>query len=146
MMFALLQDVFYKNKFIISCRIHASDYIFEDFSDVELADFDGNQVNDFINKWFYSDKVKSERCIRLLSHKENKGIRELATQPLLLTFLCIYFNQKFNFPKNRAELYSQAIDVLLDTWDASRNIDRATDTHEKLSSRQKIFIYSEIAG
>ncbi len=137
---------FYKNKFIMSCRIHAARDNYEDFSDVELADFDSNQVNKFIENWFNDNKEKRKKCIRLLSTNENKGIKELATQPLLLIFLCLYFNDTNEFPKNRAELYKEAINVLLVKWDSDRDIDRATDIYKKLVLSQKTFLYSEIAG
>ena len=36
------------NQFIISCRIAAYNYIFEQFTDVEMADFDEDQMHHFI--------------------------------------------------------------------------------------------------
>jgi predicted NACHT family NTPase len=45
--------------------------------------------------------------------KANKPIQELATNPLLLTLLCLVFGEAADFPANRSELYKEGLDVLL---------------------------------
>jgi predicted NACHT family NTPase len=39
---------FYLNSFIITCRIATREYIFEQFTEVEVADFDQLQINTFV--------------------------------------------------------------------------------------------------
>ena len=53
---------FRKNPFIITCRIAAKGYTFEQFTEVEVADFDDGQIKTFANKWFQAkqDTVKAE--------------------------------------------------------------------------------------
>jgi predicted NACHT family NTPase len=104
------------NQFIITCRIAAKEYTFEKFTEVEVADFNDKQIADFSDKWFRSknDPIKAERFLQRL--KEDAPIRELATSPLLLTLLCLVFEDTGSFPTNRARLYGQGIEKLLRKW------------------------------
>jgi len=43
--------------------------------------------------------------------EEKPQIKELASNPLLLTMLCLTFDERMEFPPNRAELYGEAIDA-----------------------------------
>ncbi|AVH68449.1 NACHT domain-containing protein [Nostoc sp. 'Peltigera membranacea cyanobiont' N6] len=135
---------FRKNQFVITCRIAAREYTFEQFSEVEIADFDNQQINSFAKKWFKAkdDTVKAERFIEKL--KEDEPIQELATSPLLLTLLCLVFEDNGNFPANRSELYKEGLDVLLKKWDTKRNIERE-QVYKKLSLKRKEDLLSQIA-
>lgn len=75
------------NQFVITCRIAAWEYNFEKFTDVEVADFDNEQINNFVNNWFKSKNPEiAKKFISKL--EENLPVKELATNPLLLTLLC----------------------------------------------------------
>jgi predicted NACHT family NTPase len=68
----------------------------------------------------------------------------LATSPLLLTLLCLVFEDSGEFPKNRSELYQTGVDVLLKKWDVKRNIQR-DEAYKKLSLKRKEDLLSQIA-
>jgi predicted NACHT family NTPase len=92
------------NQFVITCRIAAKEYIFEKFTEVEVADFDDEQIADFADKWFkLKDPVKAREFPQELA--DDPGLQELATNPLLLTLLCLVFEESGRFPANRSELY-----------------------------------------
>jgi len=119
------------NQFVITCRIAAKDYVFKKFTEVEVADFDDVQVRIFAKNWFRvrfnsqganSFEQRLQRFEQRL--QEDKSIRELASNPLLLTLMCFVFSEHGDFPKRRADLYEQGVNILLRRWDASRNIDR----------------------
>lgn len=135
---------FYSNQFVITCRIAAKEYTFERFTEVEVADFDKKQISIFAQNWFRAknDLVKAQRFIDKL--EENEPIFELATNPLLLTLLCLVFGESFDFPANRSELYKEGLDVLLKKWDAKRNIQRDV-VYKNLSLRRKEDLLSRIA-
>ena len=135
---------FRKNLFIITCRIAAKEYTFEQFTEVEIADFDDQQIEIFTAKWFQAkqDLVKAKTFMEKL--KQEKGIRELATSPLLLTLLCSVFEESATFPSNRSELYKEGLDVLLKKWDVKRNIER-DQAYKKLSLNRKEDLLSQIA-
>ncbi|MBD3882130.1 NACHT domain-containing NTPase [Phormidium tenue FACHB-886] len=137
-------DKFDSNQVVMTCRIAAREYTFEQFTEVEIADFDNEQIKSFANKWFLAkdDLVKAERFMQKI--KEESRIRELATNPLLLTLLCIVFEESGSFPVNRAELYKEGLDVLLKKWDIKRNIER-DQVYKKLSLQRKEDLLSQIA-
>jgi predicted NACHT family NTPase len=135
---------FHRNQFIITCRIAAQDYIFEQFTEVEIADFDDQQIATFAQKWFHNkhDTLEATRFLQKL--KANPPIRELATSPILLTLLCLVFEDSRNFPSNRSELYKEGLDVLLKKWDAMRKIERDR-VYKGLSLKRKEDLLSELA-
>ncbi|MEH2379617.1 MAG: NACHT domain-containing NTPase [Nostoc sp.] len=138
-----LSDNFHTNQFIMTCRIAAKEYTFERFTEVEMADFDQEQIAIFAQNWFrLSDPVKGKRFIQKL--KDNEPIQELATNPLLLTLLCLVFGESADFPANRSELYKEGLDVLLKKWDAKRNIER-DQIYKNLSLQRKEDLLSHIA-
>lgn len=133
---------YHKNNFFITCRVAALDYIHDSFQKVEIADFDRDQIFTFVTKWFQGKNVKPESFIKRI--KYNKRVKELANNPLLLTLLCLAFEELENFPDNRFELYKEGLDALLKTWDAERGIYR-DPVYEKLSVQRKKDLLSEIA-
>jgi predicted NACHT family NTPase len=134
---------FYTNHFIVTCRIAAREYTFEEFTEVEIADFDDSDIAIFAMKWFAAkDPIKSKIFVQKL--KTNSSIRELATNPLMLTLLCLVFEELADFPSNRAELYKEGIEILLKKWDAKRNIERE-QIYKQLSIQYKADLLSQIA-
>jgi predicted NACHT family NTPase len=116
------------NRFIISCRTAAYQGGFNNLVNVEMADFDDEQIQQFINNWFCReqdlDVAVAESCWQLLNADGYQATKELAHTPLLLTFLCLVFDESQVFPKNRAALYKDALDILLRRWAAEKRIQR----------------------
>jgi predicted NACHT family NTPase len=129
---------------VITCRIAAWEYKFEGFTEVEVADFDEDQIAEFINKWFQT-KGKPLTADRMLSKLQTrKPVMELATNPLLLTLLCLIFGNGSDFPNSRSELYEEGLNILLRKWDATRDIDRR-QIYKKLSRKGKENLLSQLA-
>jgi predicted NACHT family NTPase len=147
-----LSEEYYKNQFIITCRIAAQPYQFEGFTDIEIADFDQAQIAAFAKKWFVvvSKKSKEEGLAKAaqfmdkLQLPENRKIRELVTTPLLLTLACSVFTAKVDFPTKHADLYKQGLDILLTGWDEAKGIQRDA-IYRHLSLHHKIKLLSQIA-
>ncbi len=132
-----------KNRFAITCRIAAREYQFDKFTEVEVADFDDEQIATFVNNWFREkDETKAERMIEKL--KGNKPVKELATNPLLLTLLCLVFEDRNDFPPKRSELYKEGLEILMKKWDAKRNIQRE-QIYKHLSPQNKEDMLGQIA-
>ncbi|NEQ45451.1 MAG: NACHT domain-containing NTPase [Leptolyngbya sp. SIOISBB] len=131
-------------QFVMTCRIAAREYTFQQFTEVEVADFNEDQITEFATKWFKAkrDPEKGKTFIQRL--KDNQPIQELATNPLLLTLLCLVFGEAADFPANRSELYKEGLDVLLKKWDAKRNIAR-DQVYKKLSLKRKEDLLSQLA-
>ncbi|MEA5479039.1 NACHT domain-containing NTPase [Pseudanabaena galeata UHCC 0370] len=132
-----------KNRFAITCRIAAREYLFENFTEVEVADFDDGQIETFVNNWFRErDESKAERLLERL--KGNEPVKELAKSPLLLTLLCLVFGESNDFPPKRSELYKEGLEVLMKKWDAKRNIEREI-IYKHLSPQNKEDMLGQIA-
>ena len=132
-----------KNRFAITCRIAAREYQFERFTEVEVADFDDGQIETFVNNWFRErDESKAKRMLERL--KDNEPVKELATNPLLLTLLCLVFGERNDFPPKRSELYKEGLEVLMKKWDAKRNIEREI-IYKHLSPQNKEDMLGQIA-
>jgi predicted NACHT family NTPase len=132
-----------QNTLIITCRIAAREYIFEQFTEVEVADFNQEQIADFVKKWFQL-KYPKQAVLFLERLKTSEPIRELATNPLLLTLLCLEFEEASDFPASRAELYQRGLNVLLTKWDGQRGIKRDV-VYQKLSTKRKESLLAELA-
>ena len=145
-------DQYHTNRFVITCRIAAREYTFEKFTEVEVADFNHKQIKTFTEKWFQlKDLDLAKRFMQQL--QSNPPIEELATNPLLLTLLCLEFEDSGDFPTDRAELYKRGIATLLIKWDAKRGIERSDacgtayteQVYKKLSVQRKQDLLSQIA-
>ncbi|MBD1908809.1 NACHT domain-containing NTPase [Trichocoleus sp. FACHB-6] len=138
-----LSEHFYANSFVITCRLAAKEYTFEQFTEVEIADFDDQQIFTFAKHWF-QHKSPSKAELFIQNIKANQAIKELATNPLLLTMLCLVFEELDKFPSNYLELYKEGVDILLKHWDAKRNIER-DKIYKNLSLQSKEDLLSKIA-
>ena len=135
---------FPRNRYVVTCRIAAKEYVFQQFTEVEVADFNEEQVATFIRNWF---KIKQlPQVAKRLTERliNNKSMAELACSPILLTLLCLVFEESGELSPNRAELYKRGLDLLLSRWDATRGIER-DQTYRQLSLRCKEEMLSEIA-
>lgn len=138
-----------KNRFITSCRTAFYKSFLKSFSDIEIANFDDHQIKQFIQNWFSlgEDKLSnaSGRLLELLFSKENASTLELARTPLLLTFLCLTFDDSQKFPANRSSLYKRALMILMEKWAAEKRIHNE-DIYQDLNSDLELEMLSEIAA
>ncbi|MGD1854004.1 MAG: NACHT domain-containing protein [Leptolyngbyaceae cyanobacterium] len=141
-------DRYDQNRFVASCRTAAYRGGFTRFSDVGMADFDDEQIEQFIINWFSSEQdaqcATSKKCWKILQDSKNKAAKELAHTPLLLTFLCLVYDRSQRFPTNRSNLYQRALRILLEEWAAEKRIER-DEIYEGLSIELEESLLSEIA-
>ena len=131
-----------QNQYLMTCRIAAKEYTFSQFTEVEIADFDREQISIFATNWFQNKPIKPETFLSRLENDE--PIQELASNPLLLTLLCLVFEESGSFPGNRAALYKEGIDALLKKWDAKRGIQR-DEIYKKLWTQREEDLLSKLA-
>ncbi len=146
----------YGNCFLITCRTQNQKYRFEGFTDVEVADFNPEQVAKFIRRWFAvvmrkpESEVLAEELIRQLEQEDNKQIAELAVTPVLLNLTCSVFRDTGSFPTNRASLYQKGLRALLEDWDEWKGVERdgiygnlTTEDKEKLLAQVAAVLFEE---
>lgn len=135
---------FHQNRFIITCRPAAYRYNLRNFTDVVIAEFDDHQIRQFIEKWFYNQPQQGRKCWEQLNTDSNTAAKELTRTPLLLTMLCLVFQREGQFPKHRATLYEKSLWVLLEEWDAEKDVPRE-GIYKGLATKRKEIILSKIA-
>jgi NACHT domain len=103
---------------IISCRTNELPIGFTKFTKVEIAEFDKSQIENFVRNWVNCQQVQDENYYKNFftefNKQENKKVGEMASIPILLSLLCIVFKDNGTFPKNKMQVYRQALDILLD--------------------------------
>ena len=148
-----LSEKYYKNQLIITCRLAAQEYRFRGFTEVEIADFKAEQIENFVKKWFVavarnspeSGLKRASLFLEQMELPENQPIRELAATPVLLNLTCLVFQAKADFPTRRSDLYKQGLDLLLIRWDEARGI-RRDDVYRNLSLAHKLQLLSQLAA
>ncbi|MBH8560681.1 NACHT domain-containing protein [Nostoc sp. CENA67] len=134
------------NHMIITCRHGACEYVFKEFAEVEIADFDDKEIENFINNWFRKSQTQNDKLENFLRRlNANPSVKELAKNPLLLTLLCLVAGDNYDLPMNRYQLYHDAVEVLLKKWDTNRQIQHETIYSGNLTLQLKINILAEIA-
>ncbi|MEM9009003.1 MAG: NACHT domain-containing protein, partial [Cyanobacteria bacterium P01_F01_bin.86] len=108
-----LVDRYSDNRFIASCRVAAYTFGgFKRFTDVAMAAFEDTQIERFIHNWFRKPRdletETAKRCWELLSSTDYTAAKELAQTPLLLTLLCVIYDEFQDFPKKRHQVYGEA--------------------------------------
>jgi hypothetical protein len=133
-----------ESQVLITCRVAATEYQFERFKYVQVADFDDDQMRVFVTNWFSDDPTKGDRFRTEFAKPEHRGLRELGHTPLMLTLLCIVFDDLEEFPAKRASFYNEALNALLGRWDKSRGI-RHDSIYRDLSPTRKHQLFAYIA-
>ncbi|HUM70356.1 MAG TPA: hypothetical protein PLK31_16100, partial [Chloroflexota bacterium] len=142
---------FRDSQVFITCRLAVTDYTFDGFRYVEMADFNEGQMKTFVFRWFQHDMAQRDACWEALKADHNKSLRELAQVPLLLSLLCLTYEKRNEFPQERDEIYKEATDALLNDWDASRRIKRGREfvrenaVYENLTLKHKQKLLAHVA-
>ena len=140
---------FPKAYFVVSSRITGHRKVdkieLKKFELVAIREFTPDQQQRFLHQWFkaafleadapFVDKtvlweknqkekarVKAEAIIAVLSAEKNKSLQSLAGNPLLLQMMAMLWKNKDYLPTSRVELYSKALDYILD--DRERQINK----------------------
>ena len=100
-----------------------------------LSDFDDEEIVQFVDKWSLvaervargagSSSLTAEEAAGSLRRAvfDSAGVRQLASNPLLLTILVFIHRQGMELPRRRAELYELYVKTLINSWARVRNLD-----------------------
>ncbi|MCB0157171.1 MAG: SUMF1/EgtB/PvdO family nonheme iron enzyme [Caldilineaceae bacterium] len=109
----------------------------EGFVTTTVRDFTLADIEQFLTNWHrmlaaglalgdgeagthYADNQTAQL---LSAIRDNDRIRELAINPLMLTVIAMVHRDRVKLPDRRAELYAEAVDVLLGKWDEARGVE-----------------------
>jgi formylglycine-generating enzyme required for sulfatase activity len=86
----------------------------------------------------------------LVAIRANERIRDLAINPLMLTVIALVHRDRVKLPDRRAELYDEAVNVLLGKWDEARGVqemsvleDRPFDAGDKRLILQTVALWMQ---
>lgn len=132
------------NRHLVTCRVLSYQEPHwrlpaQAFPDVELARFDEDKIDRFINAWYREVGAKWRLApdeIDKLSDKLRWAVRRpdlwrLAPNPLLLTVMALVHSRRRELPEKRALLYEEAVDILLQKREQDKTVD-ATQIRELL--------------
>lgn len=159
----MLGEAFSDSKFFITTRPYATDELVEtlednNFNNVELSvePMDLLQIEKFIDCWYtaYCDEAKSQdQYEKLRAAKERlkaslsstASLRAISNNPLLCALICFVNADRDGFiPTARGELYSIAVETLLDRRERERVV--STESEIALTKVQKLKIMGYIAS
>jgi len=140
------------DRFVVSCRFAGySDDVAAELDPLlralELAQLDDEQVATLVNKWYsgvetvvgraqgrtdaQSETIAKRHAAELLARlsdgkfRSSTRLAELTQNPLLLTAICLVHRdrgEQGGLPKRRADLYDECINVLLELWHKTHNV------------------------
>jgi HEAT repeat protein/energy-coupling factor transporter ATP-binding protein EcfA2 len=106
---------------VVTSRTAVSPEQLRGFSRLELLEFDGQQIEQFIDNWFGSPgRNKAILMLRLLW--SYKSIELLAKNPLMLSVMAALYDEGHDLMQGCAPLYERISDVMLDLWEAHKKM------------------------
>ncbi|MGE0821729.1 MAG: NACHT domain-containing NTPase [Candidatus Binatia bacterium] len=108
----------------------------EGFTTTRIRDFTLQDVEQFLTQWHRlvaigqmgpgesAEQFAALQTQHLLNAiRSNPRVRDLAINPLMLTVIALVHRDRVTLPERRAELYAEAVDVLLGKWDEARGVE-----------------------
>lgn len=124
---------FSKCRLLVTSRTYAyrkQGWSLPGFTERELAPFSSGQISDFITRWYRQvaqvrgltlEDAEGRSLLLVSAIRATDRLAELARRPLLLTLMAsLHAWRGGTLPQGREELYSDAVDLLLDRWEANR--------------------------
>lgn len=116
------------NRWILTCRTQIIESIPDRFTSVEVADFNEEQVKEFVHNWFtaggrLSEEVEQQYQTFSAAVNHNPALKELTVTPVLLSLMCLVLQDEGEIPRQRNELYERGIKLLLSKWNDAKQID-----------------------
>lgn len=126
-------------RFVVTSRIvgySGAARLQADYVTTTVQDFTLEDIRQFLSHWHRLVAVgqmgagedaenfaKSQAEQLIQSIQANERVRDLAINPLMLTVIALVHRDRVKLPDRRAELYAEAVDVLLGKWDEARGVD-----------------------
>ncbi|MBN2393753.1 MAG: SUMF1/EgtB/PvdO family nonheme iron enzyme [Anaerolineae bacterium] len=149
-------------RFIVTSRIvgySGSARLGGDFAATTIRDFTDADIMQFLHNWHLAVAVGEMGPGESAHHRAegqtqqlfsaiqaNARVRELALNPLLLTVIALVHRDRVNLPDRRAELYAEAVDVLLGKWDEAKGVrEIAVLVNQPFDAKDKKLLLQRIA-
>ena len=138
------------NKIVITSRFVIYNEITKYFGEIKnlskcsITNFDEEQIEEFVHKWSNmiaktegsSENFNVRRFLKNIN--SNEKLKEVSSNPLLLTIMASMNYQGINFPGNRVELYKKFIEVFLNDWNYVRSLYKPIDPDPDISKAANV--------
>ncbi len=130
------------NRYIVTSRIVGytdAARLGENYAVTTVRDFTWEDITHFVTYWnrsieialaggetpqaMFAAKQQTEALLKAIEN--NERVRDLAVNPLMLTVIALVQRYRAQLPERRAELYEEAIEVLLSHWDVAKGLSSA---------------------
>lgn len=130
------------NRYVVTSRIVGytdAARLGEKYEVTTVGDFTWEDITRFVTYWnrsieialvagetpqaLFAAKQQTEALLKAIEN--NERVRELAVNPLMLTVIALVQRYRAQLPERRAELYEEAIEVLLSHWDVAKGLSSA---------------------
>jgi predicted nucleotidyltransferase/transcriptional regulator with XRE-family HTH domain len=123
---------FGRNQFVLTSRIVGLDtgpWRKLGFATFQVARWREEDIQEFVQRWYAARPLVSkgrkkeheqraaELTTEILSHRP---LREIASNPLMLTILAALHYAYASLPRRRVDLYAKVVEVMLEAWEASK--------------------------
>jgi len=120
--FALLKTL-QPVRVIITCRIRSyqDDFSQSDFKSFTVKPLDKKKITGFASAWYHRQRdlgrtVPQDAERDLARAATGDDLRELSSNPMMLTTMAIIHQKQTRLPDQRVKLYKEAVDILLRRW------------------------------
>jgi formylglycine-generating enzyme required for sulfatase activity len=153
------------NRYVVTSRIVGyvdAARLGENYAVTTVRDFTWEDITTFVTYWnrsieialaegetpqaLFAAKQQTEALLKAI--EGNERVRELAVNPLMLTVIALVQRYRAKLPERRAELYEEAIEVLLSHWDAAKGLSsgmmvngRELDTGDRRSLLEPVALW-----
>jgi formylglycine-generating enzyme required for sulfatase activity len=113
-------------RLIITCRIrsYTGGAVFENLQSLTIRPFDEKKIQGFVTAWYntqaqmghVAERDKDNRAKDLIRAAVSDNLREISSNPMMLTSMAIIHQKEIGLPKERVRLYKLVVDVLLRRW------------------------------
>jgi len=127
------------NRFVVTSRIVGytdAARLAADYAVTTVRDFTDADIRRFVTHWnravevtlageetpYALQQAKKQSDALLDAIDKNPRVRELGVNPLLLTVIALVQRYRAQLPERRAELYEEAVEVLLGKWDEAKGL------------------------
>lgn len=113
-------------RLVITSRIrsYVGDAAFENLQTFTIREFDEEKIERFVKAWYntqahighVAERDREDRIQDLSRAAVSENLREISSNPMMLTSMAIIHQKEIGLPRERARLYKLVVDVLLRRW------------------------------
>ena len=117
---------FLNNKYIVTSRLIGYESArLAGFEHFVIQPFEEKDVEHFAGRWYWAIAEESDKDFKVAEKSanelieaifRNKGIKRLATNPLLMTIIALIHYRGKKLPNRRVELYQVCAETMLESW------------------------------